>query len=380
MKVPLLDLGAQYDSIRDELRTAVDEVLESQRFIMGPKVERFEAHIAKYCGADHAIGVSSGTDALLVALMALGIGPGDAVLTTPYTFFATAGCIARLSATPVFVDIDPITFNIDPNAVRGLLKSWDNAATPRVILPVHLYGQCADMAPLLEVAREHSLAVIEDAAQAIGAEYPLANGIAKAGSMGNIGCFSFFPSKNLGGCGDGGMIITNDSALAEEARKLRNHGASPKYYHSIVGGNFRLDALQASVLDVKLQHLEEWHNGRRANAAYYDQAFADSPVVTPAALYAGQDVTNHHIYNQYVVRVPDRDKVKDALKQADIGCEIYYPVPMHIQECFRYLGCNEGAFPESERAAKETLALPIYPELTDDMRQHVAATLLEIVS
>jgi len=404
MKVPLLDLKAQYAGLRDDIRRAVDEVCESQYFVLGPVVERFEQNAAQYCGAKHAIGVSSGTDAILVTLMALGIGPGDGVITTPYTFFATAGCIVRLGATPLFADIDPDTFNIDPESVRRLLAAptgKSKGIKPKVLMPVHLYGQAADMDPLLELAREHDLRVVEDAAQAIGAAYPgsgsartprptlQGEGRAKppaepqlsgrrvAGAMGDAGCLSFFPSKNLGGFGDGGMVITSDDELAERIRCLRVHGSAPKYYHGLVGGNFRLDAIQAAVLDVKLGCLERWHEGRRANAARYDAALQGSDAVTPVARYRDSGLVNFHIYNQYVVRVPDRDTRRARLAAAGVGSEVYYPVPLHMQECFKDLGYAPGDFPESERAAAETLALPIYPELTDEMQDYVVEKLTE---
>ena len=375
MRVPLLDLQAQYATIREEVRGALDAVCDAQRFIHGPKVEAFEQHMAAYCGTACAVGMSSGTDALLAALMVLGIKPGDAVITSPYTFFATAGCVARLGATPVFADIDPVTFNLDPAQVRRLLAEWParfKAVTPRVLIPVHLYGQCADMDPLLQVAREYGLRVIEDACQAIGAEYPSRTGVRKAGAMGDMGCFSFFPSKNLGGFGDGGLVTTNSPELAERLRILRDHGQHPRYYHRVVGGNFRLDALQAAVLDVKLRHLDRWHAARRAHAGFYAGRFAGTPVQPPAAAYAGRGVAQPHIYNQYVVRVPRRDAVKARLQQAEIGCESYYPVPLHLQDCFRALGGTPGTFPESERAARETLALPVYPELPRAQQEFVA--------
>ncbi len=379
MKVPLLDLKAQYAGIRDEVRRAIDEVCGDQHFILGPKVEAFERRVAEYCGTAHAVGVSSGTDALLIALMALDIGPGDAVITTPYSFFATVGSIVRLGATPVFADIDPATFNIAPDKARAALENMPRRfkkLKAKALLPVHLYGQAADMDPLLQLAKEHGLKVVEDAAQAIGAEYPSKAGTRRAGAMGDAGCFSFFPSKNLGGFGDGGMVTTNDAALAEKIRVLRNHGAQPKYYHKLVGGNFRLDALQAAVLDVKLGRLESWHEARRGNAERYDKAFKGSAVRTPPAVYRKSGVRNYHIFNQYVIRVADRDKVMARLKAADVGCEVYYPVPLHLQECFENLGYKEGDFPESERAALETLALPIYPELTAEMQEYVAKSVL----
>jgi len=374
----LLDLKGQYSKMREEIRRVIDEVCDSQYFILGPKVDAFEKHTAEYCGVKHAIGVSSGTDAILIALMALDLKPGDAVITTPYSFFATVGCIARTGATPIFVDIDPVTFNIDPVKVRQILCNPPERYKKlklKALMPVHLYGQAADMDPLLANAKEFGLKVIEDAAQAIGSEYPSANGSRRAGAMGDIGCFSFFPSKNLGGFGDGGLVTTNDPALADKMVKLRNHGMHPKYYHGMIGGNFRLDALQAAVLDVKLKHLESWHAARRVNAARYDAALKGSKIVSPKAVYVGSGIKNYHIYNQYVVRVQERDSMLARLKAADIGCEVYYPVPLHLQECFKFLGYSEGDFPESEKAALETLALPIYPELTAEMQEYVAETL-----
>jgi dTDP-4-amino-4,6-dideoxygalactose transaminase len=378
--IPLLDLKAQYATIREEIRAAIDRVIEAQQFILGPEVEALEHEIATYTGCKYGIGVSSGTDALLVALMAIDIRPGDEVITTPYTFFATAGSIVRLGAVPVFVDIDPLTFNIDPNAIEAKI-------TPRTraIMPVHLYGQMADMDPIMEIAQRHNLVVIEDAAQAIGAEYKGR----RAGSIGHLGCFSFFPSKNLGGFGDGGMVVTSDPTLAEKMRLLRAHGASPKYYHKLIGGNFRLDALQAAVLRVKLKYLDDWTAGRQRNAATYRRLFAEAGLTIdpPSCLTAGCHARNkgdctlppgrvvlpveapdrRHIYNQFVIRVAQRDQVMAALKARQIGHEIYYPVPLHLQECFAYLGQRPGDLPASECAAAETLALPIYPELTDAM-------------
>lgn len=375
MHVPLLDLRAQYESIRDEVRAALDEVCESQRFILGPKVEAFEGHVAQYCGCRHAVGMSSGTDALLASFMALGVGPGDAVITTPFTFFATAGSIVRVGATPVFVDIDAASFSLAPGRVEALLEAWParfKDLKPRALLPVHLFGQCADMDPLLDIARRHKLFVIEDACQSIGAEYPAQDGVRRAGAMGEAGCFSFFPSKNLGGFGDGGMVTTNSAELAEKLRIMRDHGAKPKYHHRVVGGNFRLDTLQAAVLDVKLRRLETWHAGRRRNADRYDRALAGSGARTPAAVFRNRGITNYHIYNQYVIRVRDRDRVKQVLQDSGVATEIYYPVPLHLQECFRGLRYREGDFPESEQAAREVLALPVYPELTPEMLDHVA--------
>jgi len=364
--IPLLDINAQLKPLRDELLNAITEVMDSTRFIGGPKITELEEKIAEYCGAGYGIGVSSGTDALLVTLMALNVGKDDLVITTPYSFFATAGVISRLHARPELVDIDPDTYNMDSKQ----LAQWfqDNpgkAGKVKAILPVHLYGQCADMDGILAVANEHSIPVVEDAAQAIGATYPSKDGEKKAGSMGATGCFSFFPSKNLGCMGDGGMVVVSDKALAEKIAKLRNHGASPKYYHAMIGGNFRLDALQAAVLLVKLPHLDVWHKERRKNAAWYDEHFTLDNIKTPVLAYGRE----HHIFNQYVISVPEkRDELRDHLKKQDIGQEVYYPVPFHIQECFQYLGYRKGDFPCSEYAAEHTLALPIYAELTEEMQ------------
>jgi dTDP-4-amino-4,6-dideoxygalactose transaminase len=365
MNVPLLDLKAQYLSIKAEVDAAIAEVMESQHFVLGPTVERCEKAIAAYCGCAQGIGVSSGSDALLVCLMAENIGPGDEVITTPYTFFATAGAIARVGATPIFVDIDPATYNIDAAQIAARVTS-----RTRAILPVHLYGQMADMDAVLAVAREHGLVVIEDAAQAIGSEHDGR----RAGSLGDYGCISFFPSKNLGAAGDGGMVVTNDRARADRVRCLRAHGARPKYYHALLGGNFRLDALQAAIVLAKLPHLDAWTTARQQNARQYDVLFAAEPqVVRPAV------VTSRHIFNQYVVRVPDRDRIKAALQARGVATEVYYPVPMHLQECFAYLGHVEGAFPESERAAMETLALPIHPELSAAQVRHVVDCLRDLL-
>ena len=358
--VPLIDLKAQYAGLRDELRAAVDGVLESQRFILGPEVETLEAEIAAYCGAAHAIGVSSGTDALLVALMALDIGPGDEVVTTPFSFFATAGVVWRLGARPVFVDIEPHSFNLDPARLEA-------AITPRTraIMPVHLFGQTASMEPIAAIAcgSGDGVPVVEDAAQAIGADYRGQ----RAGSLGALGCFSFFPTKNLGGFGDGGMVTSGDPDLAARVRSLRNHGFAERYYNREVGGNFRLDALQAAVLRVKLGHLESWHEARRRNAARYNRLFEEaglagpeSPVKTPVEAGHGR-----HIYHQYVVRCERRDELQAFLGERHIGSAVYYPVALHLQECFRELGAVEGDFPAAEQATREVLALPIYPELDD---------------
>ena len=359
MNVPLLDLKGQYAAIRDEVREALDRVIESQHFILGPEVEALEREVADYSQCRFAVGVSSGTDALLAALMAFNIGPGDEVLTTSYSFFATAGVIARLGATPVFVDIDPETFNIDPALIEVAITE-----RTRAIIPVHLYGQMADMDAILEIGRKHRIPVIEDAAQAIGAEIDGR----RAGSFGEMGCLSFFPSKNLGGFGDGGMVITNSAELADRVVLLRNHGFRTKYYNEILGGNFRLDAIQAAVLRVKLKYLDRWTEGRQRNAALYRKHIrcAQLPVERPGG---------RHIYNQFVVRSSKRDELVAHLKQNGIASEVYYPVPLHRQKCFSSLGYRKGRLPVSERAAETTLALPIYPELTPEMILHVAAAI-----
>jgi dTDP-4-amino-4,6-dideoxygalactose transaminase len=364
MNVPLLDLKAQYLAIKADIDAAIAEVLESQHFILGPKVEQCEKAIARYCGCSHGIGVSSGSDALLACLMAEDIGPGDEVITTPYTFFATVGAIARVGATPVFVDIDPSTYNIDASAILAKVTK-----KTRAIIPVHLYGQMADMDAVMSVANAHQLIVIEDAAQAIGSEHKGR----RAGSIGHYGCVSFFPSKNLGAFGDGGMIVTNDAKRAERLAVLRAHGSKPKYYHKIVGGNFRLDAIQAAIVSAKLPHLDNWTAARQRNARKYDELFAAAGLAggdaTPVTL--PRTATDRHIFNQYVIRVTRRDELKAALQAKGVGTEIYYPVPMHMQECFAYLGHRAGAFPESERAANQTLAIPVHPELTAAQAQYV---------
>lgn len=367
MQVPLLDLQAQYGPLRDEILAAVTRVCDSQRFIMGPELEALERELAGLIGVAAAIGVSSGTDALLAAMMALGVGPGTEVVTTTYSFFATAGCIARLGATPRLVDIDPETYNLDPGAVAA-------AITPktRAIVPVHLYGLCADMDPILEIAENAGIPVIEDACQAIGATYRGR----PAGSMGAAGCFSFFPSKNLGAFGDGGLVTTNDERLAHEIRLLRNHGAEPKYVHKRIGGNFRLDALQAAVLRVKLPYLRRWTDMRRANAVRYGLLIEEAGL-TPQVATPIEPEQYHHVFNQYVVRVPERDRVRAALDAAGIGTEIYYPVPFHLQDCFGSLAHGRGDFPEAEAAADSTLALPIYGELTAEQQAAVVTALAE---
>lgn len=376
MKVPLLDLKMQYKSIREEVKLAVDEVFESQYFIGGPKVEELEEKIAEYCGCDYAVGVSSGSDALLVSLMSAGIGEGDLVITTPYTFFATAGAITRLGAKPIFVDIDELTFNMDPEKLSDSVSALDESRRSRLkaIIPVHLYGQCADMEPVLRVAEELGLIVIEDAAQAIGSEYRFSDGsVKRAGSMGDYGCFSFFPSKNLGAFGDGGMVTTNNREIYERLKSLRNHGQNPKYYYQSVGGNFRLDALQAAILKVKLKYLDEWTDGRIDNAEVYRSLFKEyglDHIVLPLKK------EHRHIYNQFVIRTPkDRDELLNYLKSNDIGCEIYYPLSLHEQDCFKYLNYNTGDFPVSEEAAKSTIALPIFSELTENQQSYVVDTI-----
>lgn len=371
MHVPLLDLRAQYRTLKAELDAAVAEVMESQVFILGPKVVACEEAVARYSQAAHGIGVTSGTDALLLALMAEGLGPGDEVITSPYTFFATAGSISRLGARPVFVDIDPVTFNLREDLIEA-------AITPRTraLMPVHLYGRMARMDRIMEVAQRHNLVVIEDAAQAIGAEHKGR----RAGSIGHYGCFSFFPSKNLGGAGDGGLVTTQDAARAEKLRWLRNHGMNPKYYHKMIGGNFRLDALQAAVVLVKLRHLDRWTTRRQENAKRYHQLFSDAglaghdielPNLPGKVFDPASTCTCRHVINQYVIRAKNRDGLVAHLQKNGIGCEIYYPLPLHLQECFHSLGHRPGDFPEAERAARETLALPVYPELTDEQAQAV---------
>jgi dTDP-4-amino-4,6-dideoxygalactose transaminase len=372
MHIPLLDLKAQYATIRDEIKPAIDEVLESQLFILGEKVIKLEEAVAKYSGSKFAVGVASGSDALLLALMALNVGYGDQVITTPYTFFATAGSISRLGALPVFVDIDPETYNISPQKIGECLNTIPSKEKIKAIMPVHLYGQCADMDPILAIAREHGLPIIEDAAQAIGARYKER----KAGSMGEFGCFSFFPSKNLGGFGDGGMVTTDNETLAEKVGILRVHGSKPKYYHKVIGVNSRLDALQAVALLVKIKYLDQWTAKRRKNADYYRERFQKNGLNEFVGLPKVAE-GNFHIYNQFVIRVNKRDELQKFLTQAGIGTEIYYPIPLHLQECFHYLGYKEGAFPESEKAARETLALPIYPELTITQQDYIVEKIKE---
>ncbi|MHB8988945.1 MAG: DegT/DnrJ/EryC1/StrS family aminotransferase [Desulfobulbia bacterium] len=393
MRVPLLDLHGQMAPLRDEILAAVTEVIDSTQYILGPKVEEFEKNVAAYCGSGYGIGVASGTDALLAALMGLGIGPGDAVLTTPYSFFATMGCILRLGARPVFADIDPVTYNIDPERMaEALAQDAKGEKRIKAIIPVHLYGQCADMGAILALAEQYNLPVVEDAAQAIGAVYPMKSGGRtvwhRAGSMGEAGCFSFFPSKNLGGIGDGGLITCNDPELAERLRIIRVHGGAPKYHHGVVGGNFRIDPIQTVVLDIKLSRLPEWHRARRRNAATYRRLFAQTTLLEngavslPEAVYeaegkAAGEGEDYHIYNQFVIRAKERDELLHHLHSHDVGAEIYYPIPLHRQGCLAGLGYEDISFPEAERASRETLALPIFPELTGEMQDFVVEKIAE---
>jgi dTDP-4-amino-4,6-dideoxygalactose transaminase len=365
MKVPLLDLKGQYAPLKAEIRKAIDEVCDAQSFTLGPTVERFERNLANYCGTKFAVGVGSGTDALLCALMALDIRPGDEVICPSFTFFATAGVVSRVGATPVFVDIEPDTFNLDPKKLETKITKKTKA-----IIPVHLFGQIADMEAINAIAHKHGIKVIEDAAQAIGAE----RRGHKACAMGFAGCLSFYPTKNLGAFGDAGAICTNDAAFYEKCKLLRVHGSGHTYYHQFVGGMFRLDSIQAVVLDIKLKHLDGWNKSRRHNAAIYDEVLAGSAVKTPRILEG-----NFSIYNQYVVRVPNRDQVKQTLADKGIGSGIYYPMPLHQQECFKPLGYRDGDLPESERACKEVLALPVYPELSEEQVRYAATELLAAV-
>jgi len=381
MQVPLLDLKLQYEPLAEKIQAVIAKVCASQHFILGPAVKELEASVAAYSSCRFGIGVSSGTDALLLGLMALGIGAGDAVITSPFTFFATAGTIARTGATPLFCDIDPTTFNLSPKAVQAFIQGQCERRSDglfsrkgeriKAIMPVHLYGQMADMPALMDIAQSNGLRVIEDAAQAIGSEDSKGR---RACSYGDVGCLSFFPTKNLGAFGDAGMCVANDPALTERMDILRVHGGKPKYFHSLIGGNFRLDELQAAVLNVKLEHLDSWTAGRQRNAAYYDAAFARADMgralQTPVALPGYR-----HIYNQYMVRVRDRNLLRQHLTANGVGTEIYYPVPLHLQKCFAYLGHKPGEFPESEQAAEEVLALPIFPELTDKQIQYVVDTI-----
>jgi dTDP-4-amino-4,6-dideoxygalactose transaminase len=374
MKIPILDLKRQYQSIKSEIDSAIARVIESGQFILGPEVEAFEREVAQYLGVKHAIGVASGTDALWLSLKAAGVGPGDRVIVPSFTFFATAGAVCNVGAIPVFADVDPRTFNLDPSSVQNLLRSNTQLQdTAKAIIPVHLYGQPAEMDALLKIARHYELIVIEDVAQAIGAQYKDRT----VGTLGHLGCFSFFPTKNLGAYGDGGLVVTNDGALAERVRMLRVHGSKPKYYHHIVGTNSRLDALQAAILRVKLTHLDEWTSARQKLAARYDQAL--SQIEGLAVPYKAPDRT--HIYHQYTIRVLGgrRDALQKHLKEHGIGTEIYYPLPLHLQPCFQHLGYREGQLPESERASREVLSLPMFPELTESEQKYIIETVENFV-
>ncbi len=416
MNIPILDLKAQYAAIGEQINQKVLDVLASQNFILGAEVRALEEEVASLSGARFAVGVSSGSDALMVSLMALGIGSGDAVITTPFTFFATAGAIARVGAVPVFCDIDERTFNLEPERLLELIekriktgglikaKRGRRGKEKRVVvgvgarmargsgshlkgvIPVHLYGQCADMDPILSVAREYGLAVVEDAAQAIGSEYPSRRGVRKAGTMGILGTLSFYPSKNLGGCGDGGMVLTGSKKLADKLRCLRQHGGIKKYHYKMLGGNFRLDALQAAILRVKLRHLDSWQAKRRERAEAYGQKLAESGLVEaglvkpPLAVYKKSAIPNYHTYHQYVVRVKKRDTLRAFLTERGVGTSVFYPLSLHLQKCFAYLGYERGDFPVAEKAAQEVLALPIYPELTSDQQDYIISCLQEFYS
>lgn len=387
MRVPLLDLKPQYQSLKEELDKKVLEISESQYFILGPEVQAFEKEVAEYLGAKHAIGVSSGTDALLLALMGLNIQPGDEIILPTYSFFATAGVVSRMNAVPVFVDSDPVTFNIDPAKIEEKITDRTKA-----IIVVHLYGQSADMDAVMEIANKHNLKVVEDAAQAISTQYKDGKCV---GTIGDIGCYSFFPSKNLGCFGDGGLVVTNDDELAEELTIKRVHGGKPKYYHSVIGGNFRLDALQAGVLRVKLPHLDSWSEGRRENAALYTKLFVEKGLATetgkiefcetekvllPKAIYGESGHKNHHIYNQFIIRVENRDELRQFLLDNEIVCEIYYPVAFHHQPCFEDVPSSKDEYPVSDSFEKHSLALPIYPELSDEQITFVVEKIAEFIA
>ena len=394
MRVPLLDLSGQYSSLAEPIRQRLDEVLATQRFILGPNVARFEKAMAEYTGAEYAIGVSSGTDALLAVFMALDLGPGDGVITTPYSFFATAGCVARVGARPLFVDIDPTTYNLSPARLEDFLKHQcerhegrivhrPTGSIVRAIVPVHLFGMCCDMNAIDRLAKEYNLMVVEDAAQAIGAEYLFQERVAQAGTMGECGCFSFYPSKNLGAAGDAGLITCRGADLAARIRIFREHGMEPRYFHHFIGGNFRLDEIQAAILDVKLPYLAGWSHARRSAADFYGKEFSRAGLTTvvklPAEPYRAE-VENHHIYHQYVIRTPRRDALREHLEKKSIGNAIYYPVGLHEQKCFSHLGYQRGDLPETERAAAETLALPIYPELSRDAQSYVVESIAEFLT
>jgi len=389
MHLPILDLKAQYQSIKEEINQKVSEVFSSQSFILGAEVEALEKEIASLSGTKFGIGVSSGSDALIISLMALGIGTGDTVITTPFTFFATAGAIARLGAKTLFCDIDPETYNLDPEKMEEILKKAKRTRRIqkiKAVIPVHLYGQCVDMDPLVDSAKRYGLWIIEDAAQAISSEYPSRKGIKRAGSMGTLGTLSFFPSKNLGGYGDGGMVLTNSQKLAARLKCLRVHGGVNKYFYNLLGGNFRLDALQAAILRVKLKHLEEWQKKRRERADYYNRKISQTGlekeglVKPPSAVYKDRGVSNDHTFHQYVIRAQKRDQLQAYLKDKGIGTSIFYPLPLHRQKCFSYLGYKKGDFPVSEKASKEVLALPIYPELSPEQQDWVVTSIKEFYS
>ncbi len=386
MNVPFLDLKAQYKTLKQEIDKKILGVVESQKFILGSEVTELENKIASYTGTKYAIGVSSGSDALIVSLMALGIGKDDAIVTTPFTFFATVGAIIRVGARVIFCDIDKKTYNMNPDSLEDMIKveiKKQSSSRVRAIIPVHLYGQCADMAPILSSAEKYNLSVIEDAAQAIGAGYPSPSGVQNACGMGDLGILSFFPSKNLGAFGDGGMILTNNEKLAEKVRILRVHGAQNKYFHDSIGGNFRLDTIQAAVLLVKLKYLDDWSQKRKNNALLYDRLFeetgltANGSLQVPDAVYKPSGIPRYHIYNQYVIRVKKREELQKYLTSKGIATAIYYPLSLHLQECFAYLGYKEGDFPETEKATTEVLALPIYPELGNDQQEYIVASIKE---
>ena len=389
MRVPLLDLSGQYRTLAEPLRAEVEAVLAAQQFILGPKVAAFEAAMAHYCRVKHALGVSSGTDALLAILMTLGISAGDAVITTGYSFFATGGCIARVGATPIFVDIEPTTYNISPQALERYLTSCQRRADGgvldghgraiRAIVPVHLFGLCCDMAAITRLAEQFNLLVLEDAAQAIGADYPLESGPAKAGTMGRAGSYSFYPSKNLGAAGDAGLIVSHDDSFADRLRVCRQHGMERRYYHNFVGGNFRLDEVQAAILQVKLPYLDQWSALRRDKADFYrtefDRLDLTGKIILPEEPYRSSGVANHHIYHQYVIRSDQRDSLQRYLTEEGVGTAVYYPLGLHQQQCFRDVELQAGKLPETERAAREALALPIFPELTREQQQHVVGSI-----
>lgn len=394
MRVRLLDLSEQHRALSEEIRAATESVLASQRFILGPKLAEFEKAAGKYCGSPHAVGVSSGTDALLAVLMALEIGLGDAVLTTAYSFFANGGCIARVGATPVFIDIEPDTYNISAEALRRYIEKYcrlvegklvnENRQTIVALVPAHLFGLCCDMNEMLAIAREHHLILIEDAAQAIGAEFPLANGSGKAGTIGDVGCFSFYPSKNLGAAGDAGLVVCRNEQFAERLRQCRHHGMGAQYRHEFIGGNFRMDEIQAAILNVKLPHLDGWSAARREAASFYTKEFRrvelDQKITLPIEPYGQSGLTNHHIYHQYVIRSARRDELRQYLADREVETAIYYPLALHEQPCFEYLGYKAGDFPEAEQAARESLALPIYPEISREAQHYVVNCIVEFFS